>query len=301
MGYLFIVLALLCGVAKGYCGKKTSGVITAFSGAMLFNAVRMLICIPIGLLFVWFYTGTLSVLRPDGLTLLISAVSGIATSVFVVSWIAAVRTGAYMMVDVFLTLGVAVPVVLCRLFFEEAVRWNQILGILLLAAASYIMCTYNKSIGKAALTPGALLLLTICGAANGLTSFAQKWFRYESTADVTVFNFYTYVFSAAVLLLCWAAVHGKSPAQSDGGGRKTILRKLGFYVVIMSLCIFLHSFFSTMAAGHLSSAQLYPLMQGGALVLSMLMSAVCFGEKITLRCIAGICVTFAALLCINLL
>ena len=120
MGYLFCILALFMGVTKGYCGKKTSGTITTFPATMLFNAVRMLICIPIGLLFVWFYTGSLSVLRPDGLTLLISAVSGIATSVFVVSWIAAVRTGAYMMVDVFLTLGVAVPVVLCRLFFEEA-------------------------------------------------------------------------------------------------------------------------------------------------------------------------------------
>ena len=299
MGYLFILLALFCGVTKGYCGKKTSGTISTFSGTVLFNAVRMLICIPIGLLFVRLYTGTLSSLMPDAATLLISAVSGIATSAFVVSWIAAVRTGAYMMVDVFLTLGVAVPMVLCRIFFHEAVRGNQILGLPMLAAASYIMCTYNKSIGKGSLTPGALLLLTLCGAANGLTSFTQKWFRYESTADVTVYNFYTYVFSAAVLLLCWTIMHKKSPEQSDSG--QTVLhRKLGLYVVVMSLCLFLHSLFSTMAAGSLTSSQLYPLMQGGGLVLSMLMSAVCFGEKITLRCVAGIVITFAALLYMNL-
>ena len=300
MGYLFIVLALLCGITKGFCGKKTSGVIEAFSDAMLFNAIRMLICIPIGLLFVWFYTGTLSSLRIDGTTLAISIVSGISTSAFVVTWLIAVRTGAYMMVDVFPTLGVIIPVIACRFFFGEAVRWNQLAGIFLLAFAAYIMCTYNKTIGKAALTPASLLLLTVCGIANGVTSFSQKWFQYAGTADAAVFNFYTYVFSAASLLLCWFAVHGrqKNSAEKTAPG---VLRKLAVYVVIMSLCIFLHSFFSTMAAGYLTSSQLYPLMQGGALVLSMLMSAIFFGEKITLRCLLGICVTFAALLCINLL
>ena len=300
MGYLFIVLALLCGITKGFCGKKTSGVIEAFSDAMLFNAIRMLICIPIGLLFVWFYTGTLSSLRIDGTTLAISIVSGISTSAFVVTWLIAVRTGAYMMVDVFPTLGVIIPVIACRFFFGEAVRWNQLAGIFLLVFAAYIMCTYNKTIGKAALTPASLLLLTVCGIANGVTSFSQKWFQYAGTADAAVFNFYTYVFSAASLLLCWFAVHGrqKNSAEKTAPG---VLRKLAVYVVIMSLCIFLHSFFSTMAAGYLTSSQLYPLMQGGALVLSMLMSAIFFGEKITLRCLLGICVTFAALLCINLL
>ncbi|MBO5127375.1 MAG: hypothetical protein J6D10_07375 [Clostridia bacterium] len=300
MGYLFILLALTCGITKGFCGKKTSGLIASFPDAMLFNAVRMLICIPIGLLFVLAYTGSAASLAVDSPTLLISAVSGISTSVFVVTWLAAVRTGAYMMVDIFPTLGVIVPVIACRIFFDEAVRWNQIAGILLLTAAAYIMCTYNRTIGKSELTPGSLLLLTVCGFSNGVTSFSQKWFQYQSTADVSVYNFYTYVISAAVLLFCWLAVHKKS-APADPAARRTIVRKLAVYVVIMSLCLFLHSLFSTMAAGYLTSSQLYPLMQGGALVLSMLMCAIFFGERITLRCLVGIGTAFAALLCINLL
>ena len=300
MGYLFIILALSCGITKGFCGKKTSGMIAAFPDAMLFNAVRMLLCIPIGLLFVWLYTGTLSSLAIDSSTLLISLVNGISTSAFVVTWLVAVRTGAYMMVDVFPTLGVIIPVIACRIFFGESVKWNQLAGILLLVIAAYIMCTYNKTIGKASLTPASLLLLTVCGISNGVTSFSQKWFQYAGGSDAAVFNFYTYIFSALTLLICWFIVHSRQTEKSSAvsGGN---IRKLAVYVVIMSLCIFLHSFFSTMAAGHLSSSQLYPLMQGGALVLSMLMSAICFGEKITLRCLLGIGVTFAALLCINLL
>lgn len=300
MGYLFCLLALFAGVTKGYCGKKTSGTVTSLPGTMLFNAVRMLICIPIGFLCVLIYTGSPG-LAVDGKTLLISVLSSAATSCFVVSWIACVRKGAYMMVDVFLTLGVIVPVVLCRIFFDEAVRWNQILGILLLAAAAYIMCTYNKSIGKEKIRPSSILLLTFCGAANGLTSFSQKWFRYGSTADVSLFNFYTYIFSAVILIVCWLTVKAANPVENSGRIDRKSLIRLGGYVTVMSLCLFLHSLFSTMAAGYLTSSQLYPLMQGGSLVLSMLMSAVCFGEKINIRCVIGIGITFAALLCINLL
>lgn len=297
MGYLFIVLALLCGITKGFCGKKTSGMIQAFSDAMLFNAVRMLLCIPIGLLFVWLTTDTPSPLAIDKITLLISIISGIFSALFVVTWLTAVRTGAYMMVDIFPTLGIIIPVIGCRIFFEEPVKWNHLFGILLLVFAAYIMCTYNKSIGKKNLTPSSLLLLSICGISNGMVSFSQKWFQYASTADATVYNFYSYIFSAIFLLLGWLAVHKKDRKQVPAGS----IRKLTAYVIIMSLCIFLHSLFSTLAAGYLSSSQLYPLMQGGALVLSLLMCAIFFGEKITLRCLLGICVTFAALLCINLL
>ena len=92
-----------------------------------------------------------------------------------------------------------------------------------------------------------------------------------------------------------------NPAENSGRIDRKSLIRLGGYVTVMSLCLFLHSLFSTMAAGYLTSSQLYPLMQGGSLVLSMLMSAVCFGEKINIRCVIGIGITFAALLCINLL
>ena len=303
MGYLFCALALMMGVTKGYCGKKTGGTVTTLPATMLFNAVRMLICIPIGLVFVLAYTKTLASLQIDGITWLISIVSGISTSIFVVTWIAAVRTGAYMMVDVFLTLGVAVPIVLCRVFFAEEIAWNHILGIALLAVAAGIMCTYNNKVSKARITPTSLLVLSVCGIANGMTSFSQKWYRYESCADVSVFNFYTYVFSAAVLLLCCTAVRfvKKEKEPTPAENRRAVLKKLAVYVTVMSLCLFLHSLFSTMAGKYLSASMIYPLMQGGSLVLSMLMSAIFFGERITPRCVVGILVTFGALLCINLL
>ena len=48
MGYLFILIALFAGTAKGYCGKKTSGYTNSFRDATLANIIRMMLCIVIG-------------------------------------------------------------------------------------------------------------------------------------------------------------------------------------------------------------------------------------------------------------
>ena len=39
LGYLFLALALLAGVIKGYCGKKSGGTLVLASDAMLVNTV----------------------------------------------------------------------------------------------------------------------------------------------------------------------------------------------------------------------------------------------------------------------
>ena len=299
VGYLFVIGALAAGVTKGYCGKRTSGEIRGTRATLLFNAVRMLLCIPIGLAVVG-RAGALSALASDAMMLIVSAVSGISTALFVVTWIACVRWGAYMMVDVFITLGVVIPTVLSAILFGEAVTVVQILGLLILVFAAYMMCTYNSTLrgGGVRLTRGQLLLLILCGASNGITQFSQKWLAHIDGAVLSVFQFYTYVFAAALLLLCAAWYRPRGEQSTDEA--KPNLVRLGIYAVIMAGCLFLHSFCSTAAAGYLPSAKLYPLMQGSSLVLAMLMSSICFGERINLRCIIGIAAAFAAMLCINL-
>ena len=76
MGYLFIIIALLCGVTKGFCGKKTSGTLVNTSDAMMVNTVRMLACIFIGLAITAFQ-GDLESLSASPKFIAIAALSGI--------------------------------------------------------------------------------------------------------------------------------------------------------------------------------------------------------------------------------
>lgn len=297
MGYLFLALALLAGSTKGYCGKKTSGFVREYKDAMFTNFVRMVLCILISFLLLAL-SGRLSLLAVDLNVVLITLLSGVTTSVFVVAWLLAVRRGAYMMLDVFLMLGVIVPLLLSEFLFDEKIRLNQWAGLSVLLVAVVIMCSYNNQI-KEKMSLKSLGLLVLCGIANGLTDFSQKLYVKTATASsAAVFNFYTYIFSALVLLVFYL---GAKVTDKTGSSETDVLRRVGGYVAVMSVCLFLNSYFKTMAAGILPSAILYPLSQGASLILSSFMSMLFFKEKLTAKCITGIALSFAGLLIINLL
>ena len=295
MGYLFLVFALLAGVTKGYCGKKTSGFLSGFRDSMMANMIRMGLCIVIGFLIVLF-GGDLQALVPSGKLLLISALSGVFTSAFVVSWLVSVKKSAYMMLDVFLMLGVLIPLLASSIFFRERIDLTQWIGIAILFVAVIIMCSYNNSI-KEKLTLPALLLLIVCGAANGIADFSQKLFvKQLPEVPASVFNFYTYVFAAITLVIAYLLM--KPQGQETG---KANFKKVAGYILVMAICLFANSFFKTLAANHLDSVLLYPLNQGAALILSSAMSALLFKEKLTAKCIIGLVIAFVSLIIINVL
>lgn len=295
MGYLFLAIVLLTGKIKGYCGKKTSDYTRNFSDAIFANLLRMLFCIVIGFLLI-LADGNLSSIRPSTELILISAFSGITTAIFVVTWLVCVKKSAYMMLDVFLMLGVLIPLICSKIFFHEDIKFIQWIGIAVLFTAVVIMCSYNNSI-KEKITLPALGMLLICGAASGLADFSQKLFMMRiPDGSVAAFNFYTYIFASMTLSLSLFAGRKTSDAT-----KKSDLRKILGYILIMAVCLFANSYFKTLAAGHLSAVLLYPLNQGSSLILSALMSSFFFKEKITKKAVVGIVIAFAGLIIINLL
>jgi drug/metabolite transporter (DMT)-like permease len=201
-----------------------------------------------------------------------------------------------MMVDVFLLIGVVLPLLLSRLFYDERIVWVQWIGILLLVLAGYIMCTYNASInGK--MPRSAYFLLALCALSNGVTDFSQKMFTRElPTGSIAIFNLYTYLFTGVILgVLCLLFRRKEKKTVALQPPKAVILPILG-YIVIMAICLFLYSYFKTRAAHYLTAAEIYPLSQGGAVILSTAMAAVFFKEKITPRCIIGMVLAFAAII-----
>ena len=170
------------------------------------------------------------------------------------------------------------------------------MGVVVLLVAVCIMCSYNNSI-KSKMTVSSLILLLLCGVSNGFSDFSQKLFiKLSHNAPVEVFNFYTYLFSAIVLSICCFACGRKS-------NNKTLvsIKPIFLYIMIMSICLFLYSYFKTIAAQYLSSVQLYPLSQSGSLILSTVMSSTLFHERLNAKCIVGIVMSFVALIIINVL
>ena len=299
MGYLYLLLSNLAGAGKGYCGKKLSGHIKGTKDAVLSNTLRMLLCIVIGYALILF-TGATAEMKLDRGTLLITVLAGVSISFTVIFWLLAVKKSAYIILDVFAVLSALVPTISSAIMYGERIRLNQIVGFLILLAATIILCSYNNSI-KTKLSISTFLTLLGFGVANGLSDFSQKMFNYTSVSkNGYVYNFYTYLFSTLTLLILYVILSFTVKDDKDGSTKKA-LGKISLYVSVMSVCLFLNSFFKVMAAKTVDAAILYPCVQGIALLFSIGMSAVFFKEKLTLKCAIGTAMIFAGLLIINCL
>lgn len=298
MGYLLLFGALICGAVKGYCGKKTSCRISTFSDAMTASLLRVIFCAVIGALII-LITGDFGGLLPDTCTLLICALSGISTSVMIITWLLAVKRGAYMLLDVFLMAGVILPIILGIFAFEEKVSIKEWCGIALLIVATLIMCSYSSAI-KSKLSIGTIILLILCGVSNGMCDFSQKLFiKSADGVSISVFNLYTYIFSAVTILLVFLV--SRLNSQEKNKNPKFNIKGVIWYIGIMAVCLFAYSYLKTGAARFLDSAQLYPLSQGASLIISSVMASLLFGEKITAKCVIGLALAFCGLMVINVL
>ncbi len=310
MGYLFLAIALLCGAIKGYCGKKTSGMMKRPSDSFIISLVRMIFCIGIGIITVLLdKDASLALPLP---ALLVSLAAGVTSAVFVITWILSVRTGAYMMVDVFLTAGVIIPIVSCSLMYGEEITLIQIIGCALILVAVFIMCSYNNSL-KAKITLPSLLLLLLCGAANGCTDLLQKVYMHDRVGTVSVFSFYTYVSATVTLAVCVIGIKvfeklkeskaiklGETVEKSTATYQKLDFKHLLPYIAVMAACLFFNSFCKTLAADSLDAIVISPISQVGGMLLSSLMAVIFFKEKLNKKGILGIVVALAAMLLINI-
>ena len=297
MGYLFLAISLLCGATKGYCGKKTSGHTERTSDAIYANLLRMLLCIVIGF-FVVLFSGNIPALNVNAKVLAICFLSGFSTSLMAVSWLLSVKKGAYMLVDVFGMLGFTVPIVGSVLCFSENVKPTQVFAMVLLVGATLVLCSYNNSI-KTKLSLSVFFMLLLLCLSNGGIDFSQKLFTvYADNVPTSVFNFYTYIFAFVILLICLPFFKPKNE-KSDRSAYE-VLKPIFGYISVMALCLFLHSFTKTLAAHYLPSAVLYPLANGCALMLSTVMSALFFKEKLTAKCLIGVGLAFLGILAVNL-
>ncbi len=293
MGYVFAFTAIFFALMKGFCGKKISDYTSHPSDAAYYNVIRMLICILIG--------GVLVAAEGTGFivssaVLLISALSGLSLAVMVISWLMAARKSVYMLVDVFCTLSVAIPLVLSAIFYNEKTDLYDIIGLSFLAVATYLIAGYSQGAKKRKLKISDFIILFLVFLSIGFTNFLQKVFIKNSDSEsVTIFNFYTYIFAAIGLILFLVFSKKEKKEKTK--------RPIKAYVLVcfMALSLFCNSLFATLAAEKLTSAELYPLTQGSTLALAPVMAALFFGEKPKPRLIVGIVLCFTGLIIMNVL
>ncbi len=317
MLYIVLLSALLCLTIKGYCGKRLSCFVRDTGDTYLFNLLRMLFCIIIGIALV-FLEQSQSFLLPEGKMIAICMLSGFSNAAFLVCWMLAIRKNSMVSVDVSLTLGSLIPSILCMILFAEPISITKMLGFGLIVLATAILGSGKKKESRSGLL-GAILL-TLAAVGDGMSGFAQQLYKqyYTETGShangifypKTIFHLYTYLFAALLLLLILVYYRifmaKKANATENSEVKRSVFAispRAVTHIAIMAICLFAANYFQTVATGDygMSSQMLYPIIKGGCLITVNFTAMLCFGEKITRRTIAGSLVALCGIVSMSIL
>ena len=269
----------------------------SFRDCLFINLLRMMFGALIGFLLVLAY-GDLKFLRLNPQELGIYLLAAVSITVFSVLWMYAYKQDAYVFLNIFTMLGSIITCLLSLVVYNDSIKWNQWLGMALLLISVIIMSKYNKQIKGRISLKGILILIFGC-LGSAVADFSQKVYMREFGESVAAYNFYSYLFAFLLLFI----ISGLFVAKDKGikltpviTGRKRIL-----VYFAMAFFLFLNTTAKTMAAGELTSAQIYPVLQGANLICSALMAHLLFKEKANVKSVVGMSVAFAGLLIMNML
>lgn len=292
MGYLYLFLALTGGLIKGFVGKRVSNDVHSFKDCCFVNFLRLLFCAVISAI-IFLFEGRNSLLCLQELPFFIF--SAVCMAAFSVVFMFGYKTAAYMYLSIFGMLGSVITGLLGSIIYGEDLSIGKIIGMVALFAAVFIMSKYNKSVTLRD-TKKVLPILILAAVSVALSDFSQKIFVYEIGGSAAKYNFYTY--SIAAILLVFATALSKGSLKENGAPLLKIRHIVLCFVIAAAL--FMNSFTKTLAAETLTSAEIYPVLQGANLIASAVLAQILLKEKITPRSLVGISVAFVGLILMNL-
>lgn len=297
IGYLYLAVALFGGLAKGFCGKKTSLDMDTFKDCLFINVAKMLFCAGVGFLLV-LLEWNFSSLVLNASNVWIYLLSSVGMTTFCVLWMYAYKQDAYVFLNIFTMLGSILTCLLSLIVFGDKIRVNQWIGMAILLLAVITMSKYNKDLKGKLSIKGILILIFGClGCA--VSDFSQKLYMRNIGTSVASFNFYTYAFGFVLLALFQVIISYK---EKSFAVTPVVSSKRNLLIYFLTaFFLFINTVFKTMAAGKLTSAQIYPVLQGANLICSALMAQIFFKEKTNYKSILGMSIAFIGLLVMNLL
>lgn len=305
MGYIFLFIAVFTGVAKGYCGKKTSEYVNGITDGLILQAIRLILCVIIGIgLFAFSNTPS----QLDTTILLISFLNGLANALFLISWLFAVKSGAYLFVDICLTAGgILLPCICGALFFGGKITLIQYIGIAIMILAVLVMNSYNSSVTKSKISFSNIMLLVCVAISNGLMGVCEKFFAHHISinninCDLSVFSLLTFLFACIILLFTLIFVCNKNKTSVKICVQKFPFKKLWIYLILIALFLFFNTYLTTLTNTYIKNTVLiYPLKFGSNLILSAIMASLIFREKTNFKSIFGMMLITISIVFINVL
>ena len=123
----------------------------------------------------------------------------------------------------------------------------------------------------------------------------------------SVYQFYTYLFVALILLIFIAVYYftynNSSETEKESKPSFKIPSRAVMHIAVMAIALFLGTYTQTIAATDygMPSQILYPVVKGACLITVSINATLFFGERFTSRSVIGSLVALGGIVCMNVL
>ena len=188
--------------------------------------------------------------------------------------------------------GMIIPAVAGPLFWSEKIGALQIVGMLLMLLSLWLINRKAPS-KESKKTNKWIILAVVAFLLSGMAGVMEKIHQStEARAEKLQF-----VFAACTFMLVFSLVAILITRKKGKEGRSVFRLSLP---VLSGLVVGLYSTVNLILAGKLDSMIYYPIANGGAMLLTVLVSAMFFKEKFDRLKIVGVIVGLVGILCLSI-
>lgn len=296
MIYILLVIATLIATSKSLIFKKIGTTSSSLNNVFLLNSFTFLFA----LIIAFFIAGRdlPGIVNAAPYTILLAAAFSAIMLFTQVTQIIAMSLGSTASTTLIYSCGFLIPIIVSVIFWDEAVSAFQLIGVLLLLIALYLIVNPGRDSFKA--SKKWIFFSFLSMSLSGFSAVFQKiQQRSDFASELPYFLIFAFLFSS--IISC--AMHfiigkiRKTPIKIDKQ-EKTKLIKQAF---ISGTVLGLANLMNFTLAGKIPSVIQFPIYNIGSMILTGILSIPLFHEKQTKKQVIGFLLGCAAIAIIGML
>lgn len=293
MAGLYIFIILLFRIVQALFNKRSSIEIKNVPMLIGYNSFKNSISAILGLILIIIGGAGF---KADVLTVLIAAFSGVSLFFSGFCSIYAMKSGTVSLNSMFGTAGMIIPIAAGAIFFNAQVAPMQFVGLALFFVSAYLLIGASKTV-YSNFSYKTLLLLIGSLVANGCTMLAQQMFtKYVPDGDVSVFSFLSFGIIAVLSGVFYTVLNVGKKEKRENTRLSKVLLICG---VALAVSVFVINQLATISTALVSPVILFTFINGGGTIISTLVAAIVYKEKISKKTAMGIIIGVASLVIIK--
>lgn len=294
MIYIYLFSILIARVIQAIFSKLSSKETENIVQTVKYTAYQYTVSALLGLVLL---LTDISGIKIDLPTIAIALLSGISLFFSTFFTIYGMKSGTVSLVSMFSTAGLLVPIIAGAFMFKQPVSLVQWIGIVLFFLSAWLLIkssenTYNGFNFK------TFLLLIGAMLSNGLTMLAQQMYtHYVPGGNISLFSFLSFG-AVTIFGVPTALSMGRSEKNTDLD--KNLSKTLYICGFALAVAVFVINQFATSLTALLPPVFLFTFINGGGTIISTLVAAVMYKEKLSLYSILGVIIGLSSMIIIKL-